>query len=257
MYSAASIRELIEEQLAEKAPGALSVRPKAAHPVLRTGVPGIDEDAGGIPMGGFTEICGSTSSGKTSIVHSILSESTRAGQICAWIDANDGFCPASADAAGVLLEYLLWVRCQPITVQDKKLRKQIRPLEQAFRVADILLNSGGFSLIVIDIAEIEDKYVRKVPLSTWFRFQRFVEGKPVALVFLTQRPYAGNYASMVIEVDAGAAQWTTIEEFGPQHGRLLRELPIKISIQHKRTFNPAERKLPRSVGTIAARMKWG
>jgi hypothetical protein len=46
----------------------------------------------------------------------------------------------------------------------------MKGLEQAFKCADLLLqDSGGFGLTIVDLAGISPRFVRKVPLTTWFR----------------------------------------------------------------------------------------
>ena len=53
---------------------------------------------------------------------SFLAQRTAAGQVCAWVDADDAFDPESAAANGVNLRQLLWVRClkvgAPIKMQN-------------------------------------------------------------------------------------------------------------------------------------------
>jgi hypothetical protein len=91
------------------------------------------------------------------------------------------------------LPRLLWVRCG-------KSRVKLPPLEQAFKVADILLQSGGFGLIAVDISGIPEQIVRKIPLSSWFRFSRVIERQPAALVFIEQAPHATSCAGLVLRV---------------------------------------------------------
>jgi recombination protein RecA len=227
--AAERVRAQVEERLAGKIPSALSLRARAKPEMLATGVAAIDEVAGGIPVGGVTELCGHArvSSGKTSLYYAILARATTQGRICALVDASDAFCPASAAAAGVVLENLMWVRC------GGEKRVAMKPLEQAFRAADILLNTGGFSLIVVDIGDIDPVLVRKVPMYTWFRFQRFVEGKPMSLVFVAQQPSAGSYASLVINARMDAAEWSNPEST-VAHGNLLRELPVVVTVAPRR-----------------------
>jgi len=50
-------------------------------------------------------------SGRTSLSLSFLSQMTRAGKVCAWIDVSNALDPESAAATGVDLSRLLWVRC--------------------------------------------------------------------------------------------------------------------------------------------------
>src|SRR5271165_3550951 len=82
-----------------------------AAEVCPTGVAEVDAIAGGLPQGCLTEIFGPASSGRTSLMLAAMAEATGGGDVCALVDAGDAFDPASAAAAGVRLERLLWVRC--------------------------------------------------------------------------------------------------------------------------------------------------
>ena len=61
--------------------------------------------------GTLAEIAGQPSSGKTSLLLTLLSKLTAAGEICAVVDSSDSFDPCTAVLAGVELENLLWVKC--------------------------------------------------------------------------------------------------------------------------------------------------
>src|SRR5690349_11145113 len=74
--------------------------------VLATCIPEIE-----IPRGCLTEIVGPASSGRTTLLHAILASSTGRGETCAIVDTDHAFDPATAAAAGVRLENLVWVRC--------------------------------------------------------------------------------------------------------------------------------------------------
>jgi hypothetical protein len=99
------------------------------------------------------------------------------------------------------LSRLLWVRCGTT-------RQKLPPLEQAFKAADMLLQSGGFGLIVVDLSDIAEKVVHKVPPSSWFRFSRVVENRATALVFLAERPHATSCAGMVVQLKAARATFS-------------------------------------------------
>ncbi|MFZ0478395.1 MAG: hypothetical protein WAL71_04545 [Terriglobales bacterium] len=159
-----------------------------------TGIPEVDSLTGGIPVSALTEICGP---GKTSVLVSLLAHSSHE-HYCALVDASDAFDPVSAEAAGADLSHLLWVRCG-------KTKQKLRPLEQAFKVTDMLLQSGGFGLIVVDLSDIADKVVCKVPISSWFRFSRVVENQQTALVFIEQQPHATSCARLVLKLAAAPA----------------------------------------------------
>ena len=62
-------------------------------------------------------------------------------------------------------------------------------IEQALRVTDLLLQAGGFSAIVLDMASIAPEYVSRVPLATWFRYRAAAER--------TQAVFASAHAAFV------------------------------------------------------------
>src|SRR6185295_460695 len=101
--------------------------------VMSTGLPEIDALAGGFPRGAITEIYGSESSGRTSLMLSALAQATRHDEVCALVDTNDVLDPSSAVSAAVDLERLLWIRCAG-------------NLEHSFKAIDLLLQGGGFGL---------------------------------------------------------------------------------------------------------------
>ncbi|HYK36108.1 hypothetical protein [Alloacidobacterium sp.] len=114
MATAANLRAQIEETLAKRVPAAFSLKIRQAPEFFATEIAEVDAALeGGIPRGSITEISGAASSGKTSLVLSAISEITRSGAACAWVDVRDALSPESAAAAGVVLERLLWLRTEP------------------------------------------------------------------------------------------------------------------------------------------------
>src|SRR6202158_2309024 len=87
----------------------LDVRP--APEMVSSGIPQLDLLTGGLARGCLTEICGTASSGRTSVLLFALARATQRGEVCALVDASDAFDPASAAAAGMEMSRLLWVRC--------------------------------------------------------------------------------------------------------------------------------------------------
>lgn len=60
---------------------------------VRSGISELDSAIGGLPRGALTEIVGVTSSGRTSLLLSILAEATARQETCALVDAEDAFDP--------------------------------------------------------------------------------------------------------------------------------------------------------------------
>ena len=73
-------------------------------------------------------------------------------------------------------------------------------LEQVLRATDLLLESGGFGLIMLDLADLPPQSARRIPLTTWFRFRRAVEHKPTILLAIEQQPIAGSCSSLLLQL---------------------------------------------------------
>ncbi|HZR57051.1 MAG TPA: hypothetical protein VFA74_09285 [Terriglobales bacterium] len=185
---------LLRTQIETRIPAAFHVISRPEPKYLQTGIGSIDDLVGGVPLSALTEVYGShtASSGKTSMLTSLLAHSTQE-HFCALVDASDSFDPATGLLAGSDLSKLLWVRCG-------KTKQKLIPLEQAFKVTDMLLQSGGFGLIVVNLSNIPERSVRSIPVSTWFRFSRVVEKQPTALVFIEQNPHATSCAGLVLNI---------------------------------------------------------
>jgi hypothetical protein len=219
---------LLKAQIEQNLPAAFKFCQREDRGSIPTGIAEIDEVVRGVPLYGLTEICGShlASSGKTSVLHSLLAQATRE-HFCTLVDASDSFDPVSGQAAGIVLPRLLWVRCG-------KSQVKLPPLEQAFKVADILLQSGGFGLIAVDLNGIPERVVRKVPLSSWFRFSRVIERQPAALVFLGQEPHATSCAGLVLRVGTAAPEGPALLS-----GKLLTQWSLNIEVVRDRGKKPA------------------
>jgi len=215
----------LRSEIEKKLPSAFTAYTRASRGSIPTGIAAIDSVAEGVPLHALTEICGSSlaSSGKTSVLAALLAQATRE-RFCALVDASDSFDPESGQAAGINFSRVLWVRCG-------KSQAQLRPLEQAFKVTDILLQSGGFGVIVVDLSGMGERIVRKVPMSTWFRFSRVIEKQPAALVFLEQEPHATSWAGLVLRVQS---EPTTLS------GKLFTGFDLKVEVvRHSAAKKPA------------------
>jgi hypothetical protein len=170
------------------------------------------------------------------------------------VDASDTLDPQSASAAGVELERLLWVRCgedaprkqqgteKQNNSQDRNGSRNINQpehrLEQVLRATDLLLESGGFGLIILDLGDLPPQSARRIPLTTWFRFRRAVEHKPTVLLAIEQQPIAGSCSSLLLQLGSQnnpeeANRWGTSDssrEANFSHAQLLTELNINAEL---------------------------
>jgi len=267
--------------------------------------------AGGVPRGSLIELCGSSSSGRTSVSFSLLAAATQRQEACAYIDVSDSLDPLSLASAGVDLARLLWIRCglHPTTTNAPKsqqcsvsfaapqktslpflentgrkhkhsqswqhprdqirgiesalpsimghseapknatrarkpqpgtlpfpepeavphitalkpsspaapynnyLRKKEGPpgpwkrLDQALRITDLLLHSGGWGVVIFDLGGIPWIDSRRIELSTWFRFRRTIENTPTILVLLAEESCAKSCSSLVLHCRRKQENW--------------------------------------------------
>ena len=107
-------------------------------PSISTGALSIDLalGIGGVPKGRVIEIYGPESSGKTTLSLHIAAEAQKAGGVAAFIDAEHALDPIYASALGVDIDELLV--SQPDTG------------EQALEIANMLIDSEGVDVVVID-----------------------------------------------------------------------------------------------------------
>jgi recombination protein RecA len=161
-----------------------------------TGIAPLDVLTAGVPRGAISEFFGPPSSGRTSAMVSVLAQATAGGEVCALVDGNDAFDPASAAAAGVELKRLLWVRC--------------RILDQVLKATDLLLQGGGFGRVVMDLSDLPLPHLRSIPIASWFRFQRAIEKTPTALVVVSPGSIVKSAAALVLRMEMQSAEWSTL-----------------------------------------------
>jgi recombination protein RecA len=291
---------------------------RAAVELQPSGVAELDAVlGGGFPRGSLVELCGSASSGRTSLAFSLLAQATERQEACAFIDVSDSLDPISLAAAGVELPRLLWIRCSEFEGQegpdlnlssyfgpenkevnkpygfdsaieksvqahgwrhprelmrgvdkaipslignraasakpaqihvvarcageqverDRELpRRGFRPprslpalresnprsqlriggrnvkpwkrLEQALKTTDLLLHSGGWGVVVVDLGGVSWVDARRIELSTWFRFRRAIENTPTILLLLGEESCAKSCASLVLRCQRRADNWS-------------------------------------------------
>src|SRR5205814_6766253 len=103
--------------------------------------------------------------------------------------------------------------------------------------ADLLLESGGFGLIALDLGDLQPHTARHVPLTTWFRFRRAVEHTSTVLLAIERQSIAGSCSSLLVKLvklgEAKMGEVNGIEDSQfpvPTHAQLLTELEISAEI---------------------------
>ena len=161
-----------------------------------------------LPKGAISEVFGASSCGKTALMHAFLAEAAggldgapESGECCAVIDVLNAFDPYTAAQAGVNLRRLLWVRgaggrnSVPVLV------------EHAFKAVDLLLHSGGFGLVVLDLSEVQPRDLNRIPLSYWYRFRLTVQNTPTRFIVAADVPVVKSCARLQLEAKREQALW--------------------------------------------------
>ena len=176
-------------------PTTLGFRPEArTRETLPRGLASLDQLIDGFPRGAISEIIGQESSGRTTLIHSLLAASTTKCEICSYVDTDDSFDPVSAAAAGVALSQLLWIRCG-------------HNAGHALKVADALLHAGGFGVVVLDLCQVTPRIANRIPISYWYRFRRAIENTPTIFALLERDPLAKSCATLMLEMKRKKTVW--------------------------------------------------
>lgn len=199
----AALRERkLDRTLSSAAP--LAIQAEACTP---TTIPSIDSCLkGGLPRGHLCELTGPQGAGRTTVALQLLAGVTRQGEIAALIDTCDRLDVASAQAAGIDLDRLLWVRGYS-TAQADRANGALSALERAIKALNLVLQAGGFSVVAIDLIDVPLAALKRLPLTTWMRLQRVVEGSETTCLLLVSAPLARSAGGVTIAL-SGQQQWS-------------------------------------------------
>jgi hypothetical protein len=187
----------IESEISSRFGSAFKLHEKRVAEVISTGIPQIDSfTLGGLPRGAITEIFGPASSGRTSFMLSALAHATHHEEVCAVVDTNNSFDPGSAASAEINCERLLWIRCA-------------NNLEHAFKATDLLLQGGGFGLVLLDLGDVPAKSAKRIISSWWYRFRRTLETTPNALVVIAEESCVRSCAALALEFKGESYLWSS------------------------------------------------
>jgi hypothetical protein len=149
---------------------------------------------GGLRRGHLSEITGAASSGQTSILVGAMRAATARGEAAALVDAADTFDPASAADRGVALLRLLWVR-------------ESGDAARALKAFSLILQAGGFGLVVLDLAGVPSAALRRFPCTTWMRVARIIEGSDTVAVIAGAERIARSAGGVTIALERPSARW--------------------------------------------------
>jgi len=201
---------------------------------------------GGLPRGQLSELSGPCSSGRMTLLLRLMAAATQRGEIVALVDTCDRLDVASAAAAGVDLNRLLWVRGSGFGIRGSGLGPEPRDhpstmlgvaratvegqspettIDRALKALNLVLQAGGFSLVAIDLADVPPVRLKQIPFTTWPRVQRVIEGSDTACLLLTPEPLARSAGGLTLSL-AGRSTWAG----GSDRSRLLQGADLRVRV---------------------------
>jgi hypothetical protein len=193
----AQVRATLEASVAAKVRSGAELLRRAANNTERPELIPTTLDAfdsllgGGLERGRLVELVSRRAAGRFSIAMSALASATSAGEAAALIDLGDHFDPQLAEANGVDLRRLLWVR--PRTVKEAVMSAE-------------LIVATGFQLVVIDLG-LHPIKSRRAPDAAWVRLARTAETSRTAMLVSSPYPLTGTASEAVIKGSSGRAKW--------------------------------------------------
>jgi hypothetical protein len=188
-------------------PGALGPPPERLAP---SGCPDLDAAlGGGLRRGHLSEVTGAPSSGRTTIVVEAMAAAASRGEAVALVDSCDTFDPASAAARGLDLSRMLWVRLSTgLPSTGLRAGGAGEPeASRALKAFSLILQAGGFGLVVLDLADVAPAALRRFPCTTWMRIARIVEGSDTVTLLAGGERIARSAGGVTIACEPSPAGW--------------------------------------------------
>jgi hypothetical protein len=141
------------------------------------------------------------------VVVSALAGATSHGEAVALIDPLDMFDPVSAAAHPIDFQRMLWVRGEATSSSRVSLSLEYgtlqKSLDRGVKALNIVLQAGGFGLVVLDLGEVAPQAIKRLPYTTWLRLQRVIEGSDTACVLVGSEPIARSSGGATVLLAPG------------------------------------------------------
>jgi hypothetical protein len=175
---------------------------------------------GGLTRGKMVELTGRRGSGRFSIVMAALAAATSMGEAAVLIDLGDHLDPQSAEAAGVDLRRVLWIR-------PKTLKQAVMSTE--------MIAATGFQLVVLDTGT-HPMRGRRVPDAAWVRLGRSAEAHGTAMLISTPYPLTGTASEAVVTAGRSRMKWLG----RGKSPRVLAGVTLELTLEKHRHRKPGE-----------------
>jgi hypothetical protein len=173
---------------------------------------------GGLQRGKVVELIARRAAGRFSVAFSAIVSATTMGEAAALVDLGDHFDPQLAEADGVDLQRLLWIR--PHT------------LKQAVMAAE-MVTATGFQLVVLDLG-LHPLKGRRVPDAAWVRLARAAEAHGAAMLISSPYALTGTASEAVVKSCRSQVRWLG-QGKAP---RLLASMKTSFTLEKHRHLKP-------------------
>jgi recombination protein RecA len=75
-----------------------------------------------------------------------------------------------------------------------------RVLDRAIKSFGLVLQSGGFGVVALDLADVPMRAVKRLPFTTWLRAQRLIEGRDTVGIVIAQEPIARSARGVTVRL---------------------------------------------------------
>src|SRR4051812_49050559 len=173
--------------------------------VVPTGIRDLDERLqGGFPRGHLSEVVGPRSSGRLALSLAMLARATCRGEAAAYIDPLDMFDPPSAGSTDLDFSRVLWIRGDATSSARVSLSCEYgvlqKSLDRAVKSLNLVLQAGGFGVVVLDLAEMPTQVLRRLPFTTWLRLHRVIEGSETACVLINSEAISRSAGGVTVQL---------------------------------------------------------
>lgn len=193
---------------------------RAADPPLPTGCEVIDQALhGGLPRGQMVEVVGKV--GRLSLALTVLAQATQRRELAVMIDGADAFDPRSAEALGIDLRRLLWVR--------------VKNGNDALRAADMVLSAGGVSMLVLYLVAQGDPQLA-LRTALWTRLGQRTQRAKASVLICADKPLAQSFAVATLGFHNDGVRW----QDAPGGRGQLSERLARIEVMRSRLGAPGD-----------------
>jgi len=126
------------------------------------------------------------------------------------------------------------------TSQNRSTKEIWTSLDRGLRATDLLLNTGGFRVIVLDMGDVRPEQARRIPLASWYRYRLQAEKSQVLFLLLTQTMCANSCAAVALRCKEAQEQWQCATENKNSESQnswpLLTGFQYSVSAERKRAL---------------------